>query len=129
MACLDTDVLVAFLRNNLDAIKFIEAMEKEEKISATIITACELFEGASLSSRPETANTVSDLLSRITILPLSMEAAKIFGMETARLQKQGKTVEDFDLLIASIAIASHETIYTRNTKHFERINNLNLKRW
>ncbi len=38
-------------------------------------------------------------------------------------------LDDIDLLIAGIALANHLVLVTRNTRHFERINGLELADW
>lgn len=45
----------------------------------------------------------------------------MYAQEKNRLRIQGTPVEDFDLLIASAAIAKNLIIITDNTKHFSRI--------
>ncbi len=38
-------------------------------------------------------------------------------------------VQDFDLLIAAAAKARNLTLVTNNTKHFERISDLQIENW
>lgn len=41
----------------------------------------------------------------------------------------GQTIAEFDLLIASVALAENYTLVTNNTRHYERINGLKLENW
>jgi len=59
----------------------------------------------------------------------TFETARIFGKIKARLKKEGKLVNDADLLIASIVIANNGVLVTNNTAHFERILGLKLENW
>ncbi|MBI5036788.1 type II toxin-antitoxin system VapC family toxin [Candidatus Micrarchaeota archaeon] len=130
MVCFDTDVLVAVLRQKKDAIDFLESLEKNETLTTTVISACELFEGAFYSDDPQKSlREVNDLLGNLGVLPVSVASAACFGETASGLKKSGKTVEDFDVLIASIVLKHGETLVTRNTKHFERIKGLKLKKW
>ena len=65
----------------------------------------------------------------ILILDYDYKAAIIFSKQKAELQKIGKSIEDFDLLIASTAIAHDCTLVTRNLKHFQNIDNLITATW
>ncbi len=48
------------------------------------------------------------------------ESCRIFGEDFVRLQKEGNTTDDFDLMIASIAKAYGTIVVTRNKKHFDK---------
>ncbi len=51
---------------------------------------------------------------------------RIFGRERGRLRYSGKTVGDFDLLIAASALRHDLTLLTNNRRHFEQIEGLRL---
>jgi predicted nucleic acid-binding protein len=63
------------------------------------------------------------------IVSTGKESAQIFGMLKASLKKSGAPLDDFDLLIASCAMAHNLTLVTNNTKHFSRIDGLKLTNW
>ncbi len=52
-------------------------------------------------------------------LPFDEHAASVLADLRARCRKSGKVVENADLMIASIAIANNVILVTRNTRHFE----------
>lgn len=54
---------------------------------------------------------------------------EIFAKEKTRLRKLGKTVEDMDLLIASICLKNNLILVTNNQKHFVNILNLQIENW
>lgn len=62
-----------------------------------------------------------------TVLLLTEEAATCAAEHYATLCKQGKPLDDSDLLIAGIA--NNLVLVTRNTKHFRRIEGLELADW
>lgn len=45
----------------------------------------------------------------------------------SKLRKIGQTIAEFDLLIASVAVAENYTLVTNNTRHYSRIYNLQLE--
>jgi predicted nucleic acid-binding protein len=52
-----------------------------------------------------------------------------FGSLKAEMDRHGKKVDDFDLVIASTAILLNYTLVTNNTRHFRHIPGLNLENW
>jgi len=45
------------------------------------------------------------------------------------LRKQGRIIEDADILIAAYCIINDYTLVTNNTSHFERVQNLKYINW
>ena len=90
----------------------------------------ELYYGA-YKSQKVTGNLAKiKLIERsIEIIPLGQESSEIFGMLKAQLEIQGNRLDDFDLAIASCALAHNLTLVTNNIEHFERIDSLKLVNW
>lgn len=63
------------------------------------------------------------------ILPLTTAIADKTAELYAQLRKQGTPVDDIDLLIAGTALTHQRVMITNNTKHFERIPNLQVEDW
>jgi len=57
------------------------------------------------------------------------ESAENFGMLKASLEKSGTRLDDFDLAIASCALAHNLTLVTNNLKHFSRLEGLKITNW
>ncbi|MBI2446076.1 type II toxin-antitoxin system VapC family toxin [Candidatus Micrarchaeota archaeon] len=131
MVCLDTDLLIGFMRRKPDAVAFLQQLEKSgEPLMTTIISACELFEGAfSVDDSPHAQDEVMAVLDRLTVLPLGLDSSRQFGFLSSSLAGSGKMLEDFDVLIAAIALEHGQTLVTRNRKHFDRIPGLKIKTW
>ena len=130
MVVLDTDILVAFLRNNTEAVEFVtELQKKNESLSTTTINAFELFEGALISTNKDNVKKVEDVLGSIGSYsfngPASWKAAEI----SSELIKKGEPLDFQDIAIASIAISHGESIVTRNVRHFGRIRGLKIEKW
>ncbi len=130
MTCLDTDILIGLLKGDKEAITTISKLQRSgEILKTTIITVYELLKGAMVSSKPqENLAIVRDMLSNLSILTLSYgsceEASKIYK----NLKNRGKIMGEFDILIAAIVKNNNETLISRD-RHFQLIENLNLKKW
>ena len=130
MVVLDTDILVAFLRNNTEAVEFVaESQKKNTSLSTTTINAFELFEGALISTNKDNVKKAENVLRSIGSYsfngPASWKAAEI----SSELIKNGEPLDFQDIAIASIAISHDESIVTRNVKHFGRIKGLKIEKW
>ena len=62
-----------------------------------------------------------DVYENFKIKSYTEKAADIHATLRADLQKLGKPTQKSDSMIASIALANHMVLVTRNTKHFEAI--------
>lgn len=125
--CLDTDVIVDFLRNKKDAILFIETNELINNLATTQINLFELYYGAAKSERSE-ENTIAvdKIKEKITILNLSEDSAKTAGKILAELERRGETIDFRDLLIGTVALCNGYKIKTKNIKHFNKIKRLEI---
>jgi tRNA(fMet)-specific endonuclease VapC len=128
LVCLDTDVLVAFLRGSEEAKTAVNAGMEGGPLRTTMVNRYELLKGAASSSRRENLEMVKNALSAIEVLALDEdscdEAARLYG----DLRGEGKMVNEFDLLVAAIVMRNDETLVTRD-EHFSRIAGLRVRSW
>jgi len=80
--------------------------------------------------RPKKKNqqVLENFLTGIQILPI-FPALDIYASEKARLQKEGKIIDDFELLIGVTAVSFDLVMVTNNTNHFNRIEKIKLEDW
>lgn len=69
------------------------------------------------------------LLAQLHRAQWNDEVSLRFGQIKALLESQGQPLEDFDLAIASHALAYHSILVTDNLRPMSRIPNLNLESW
>ena len=73
-----------------------------------------------------------DAHENFAVISYTEKAAGIHAELRAELSKIGKPTQKTDSLIASIALANHMVLVTRNTKHFEAIqevSGLEVENW
>ena len=127
MICLDTDVIIDFLRNESDAVKKIRELNEKSELATTSINVFELVKGAIRSKQQNSNEIVEGFLSNLKILNFNHEAAKKSAEIFEDLRKKGENIDVLDLMIASIAIANKTPLFTRNISHFKRISELKIE--
>ena len=126
---LDTNICVYLLNGNI-ILKNKIAQIGLSSIVISNATLSELYFGAYNSKKvAENLQRIALFKKNLGILSDSEESAMLFGRIKTDLKLKGCMIEDFDILIASIAIANHCIIVTNNDKHFSRIENLSLENW
>ncbi|MGL4512401.1 MAG: type II toxin-antitoxin system VapC family toxin [Lacipirellulaceae bacterium] len=125
---LDTNIVSAHMRRPSGLMhRFVQ---HGGNLYLPAIALAELHAGAALLPDPTArAAEIDDLLRDVRVVPFGTAEAKAFGVLRAQLRAAGLTVNPFDLLIASTAIAGDMTLVTHNTKHFDRIPGLRLEDW
>lgn len=122
--CIDTHILVDFLRSKPHAVHWI-GKYGHAILGATLITFFELYYGAYASERvPENVRSVEKLSQRLVPLNLSDESVRMAGEILAELNSQGEQIEFRDLLIGTTALAEGFKLKTKNVKHFSRYGEL-----
>ncbi len=125
---LDTNICVYYIKglHNLKS-KFQEVGPENCFISE--ITLAELKFGVAKSqAKKKNQKALQNFLSGIQILPI-FPALDTYAEEKARLQKSGKIIDDFDLLIGATAVSFDLTMVTNNMRHFNRITDIKLEDW
>ena len=127
MYCLDTDIMIEYLRANPLVVKQMQSLND---ICITPITILELFYGVHRSSQVEKrGKQVKELLASVNVLSFSVSVYEQFGKIKAGLTEKGKLVDNFDLVIASFCIVNGCVLVTNNIKHFSKIDGLKLENW
>ncbi len=132
MYLLDTNILSHLLRRQPPA-SFMERLKKEA--NQTLFTSCicvmELRHGAARLKDPGVLwrRIENEILSRIEILPVSINEALLAGDLLAHLYSVGKPIDTEDILIGATAICNGLTVVTNNVGHFKRIPNLQVEDW
>jgi tRNA(fMet)-specific endonuclease VapC len=126
---LDTDMCIYWL-NGWQSVKDKLLTAGWVQVAISVITQAELYYGAHNSSRvTENLKRADDFVKQLPILPLHESTLKRFGALKAQLRQSGQPLPDFDLLIASAALVENRVLVTNNTRHYQRIPDLQLENW
>ena len=126
---LDTDTCIYWLRNRQSVRERVREVGWNQ-ISICVINVAELYYGAYNSNRvTENLARAEFFIQNLPVLPLNDTALRRFGELKAELRRTGQPIADFDLLIASVALAAGYILVTNNTRHYKRITGLQLENW
>lgn len=98
--------------------------DEGEHLATTSLNVAEILRGAR-GQRARLTTTV-DVLAGLTELPFGPRASRRFGRLMHRLDEGGSRVPVVDGMIASIVLAEGARLYTRNTRDFDRVPDLEL---
>jgi len=126
---LDTNILIYTIKNRPKKVR--EAFKQHsEFLSISTVSLGELFYGAEKSSQP--ARSLADiegLAARLDVVPFDSEAAIHFGQVRAELEKTGKIIGPYDLMIAGHARSRGLILVTNNLREFKRVPGLRVENW
>jgi tRNA(fMet)-specific endonuclease VapC len=127
---LDTCIISYFFKGHASVIEHFKS-HKPEDLAISSITAFEIEFGLALDPlRAKKLTPKWNQLRRlIHLLSFDEEDAKYAGNIRADLQKKGKSIGFYDILIAATALRHQLICVTHNTKEFTRINNLHIENW
>ncbi|MBI2661153.1 type II toxin-antitoxin system VapC family toxin [Candidatus Woesearchaeota archaeon] len=132
MICLDSNLIIDFLRNRQEAkAKLMEY--NGENFATTIINVYELMSG--IWSMGGNANKtqlekLSAFVAGLTILQLDDKSIDLASRIYGELSLGGKIIDDLDILIAGMCISSNCSAFiTNDVNHFSRIKGLNIEEY
>lgn len=126
---LDTNTCIYLLNGNQQLMKKVQE-GGAYSLALSYSVLAELYFGAYNSKRVDAnLNRIEVFKRNLAILSESDESARLFGKIKADLRAKGNTIDDFDILIASVAVSNDCILITNNTIHFERIEDLKLENW
>lgn len=127
MIILDTNVLSEVMRHPADN-KVIEWLDKQARTSVwtSSITILEIRYGLQILPTGKRRSVLIETFERVLveklesrIVSFDLAAAQHAGDLMALRHRKGRPGELRDTMIAGIVLASHATLATRNTSHFE----------
>lgn len=121
--CLDTSILIDFFRKTKrENSAFYKLNQKYSLFAVSVITEYEILAGSNELQR-EFWNTFFD---KVVVLPFDSSVNKVAVDIHNELKRKSKLIEIPDIFIAATAISNSMKLATLNTKHFDRIDNLEL---
>ncbi len=127
---LDTDILSELFKGHaIVKNRATDYIRKYNKLTLSQISKYEILKGLKSKDAIKQIKAFSIFCEANIIIQITddviIKAADIF----ADLRKQGITISDADILVASMTITNNLALITNNTKHFTNIPDLKLDNW
>jgi len=126
---LDTNLCIRALRDRPPGLRSRFNVEADSLCISTI-TLTELLYGAEKSARPaHHRQQVEGFAARLAVLALGPLAASHAAEIRATLERNGQTIDAYDLLIAGHARSQGLVVVTGNLREFHRVEGLLSEGW
>lgn len=130
---LDTNACIAIIKGHPEIVRsrFQGALNARSSVFVSSIVVFELWYGVGKSQQIErnALRVASFLASSIEVLDFDGEDARVAGLERVSLERAGKPIGAYDLLIAAQALRRGWTLVTSNVSEFARIRDLSWQDW
>jgi tRNA(fMet)-specific endonuclease VapC len=130
---LDTNACIALINRTSEPVRkrFSKAVELGEQVWVASVSLYELWYGVAKSAQTE-ANTLRlkmFLAGAVRVLEFGEEDARYAGEIRNSLERMGRPIGTYDMLIAGQALSRKLTLVTANTKEFARVKSLVWEDW
>jgi tRNA(fMet)-specific endonuclease VapC len=130
---LDTNACIALINGSSELVRkrFSRAVEAGEEVWVASVSVFELWYGAAKSMQTD-ANTRRVKLflgGSVRVLEFGEEDARYAGEIRNSLERMGRPIGAYDVLIAGQALNRKLTLVTANVKEFGRVKGLDWEDW
>lgn len=130
---LDTNACIALINGRPAAVRtrFQSAIAQGAEVSVSAVVVFELWYGVAKSGQQESnsGRLETFLAGPISLISFDEEDARAAGKIRAAVEKIGRPIGAYDLLIAGQAIRHKLTLVTANGKEFARVKGLVWEDW
>ncbi len=127
---LDTNICIYVAKRRPQSVLSRFRELKPGDVGMSVITYLELSYGAWKSLHPDrNLAKIDELRTIIPVQPLESDVAVHYGKIRARLERQGRPIGAYDLLIAAHALSLGVVLVTNNSREFSRIPDVRLENW
>lgn len=127
---LDTNILTAFLKNDLRVVKRIsDYLNFFDQLTINIISYYEILRGLKDLGNDEKLKRFEEFIQENELVSIRKETIEKGAEIYASLKKEGNLIEDADILMAAIAIVEDLVLITNNISHFKRVKGLETENW
>lgn len=126
---LDTNMVTHILKKNSNVIQRRESLSSDDVMVISILTYAEMQYGFAKNPEATKIRKLFDaFLPTVKILPFNEEICSHYGQFKVNVEKQGKSLAPFDMLIAAHADAVG-AILVSNDAAFAKISGLKVEDW
>lgn len=130
---LDTNVCIALINGSSPQIRarFRSTIDAGSTVAVSSVAIDELWYGVEKSAKRDFNRERLETFLRgpLDIVAFDEEDAPIAGQVRADLERGGKPIGAYDILIASQAKRHEATLVTSNTEEFKRVKGLRMEDW
>jgi tRNA(fMet)-specific endonuclease VapC len=130
---LDTNACIALINGKPASmrVRFGKAVDAGAQLLVPSVVAFELWYGVAKSANPEmNARRVREFFAGpMRTLPFEEDDARSAGNVRATLERVGKPIGAYDVLIAGQALRNELTLVTANAREFGRVKGLDWEDW
>jgi predicted nucleic acid-binding protein len=124
---IDTDILVDYLTGKEGSTQLLDKHMEEKSIETTDINVFELYHGAyKMDNSTKKVSSLKGFLNNIRVYSTSEDSMEMAGKLAAELEIDGDKIGAKDVLISGVALVENKKVLTRNKKHFQKIDDLEL---
>lgn len=121
--CVDTDIVIDYLRGKHENQKILPAIIEKYDVHISPISVYELYYGGYYSGK---LKPVEDVLAMMNTFDWTLEDSKKSAQLHTSLSKAGEALSVKDVLIAGLCLSRSVPLITRNVEHFKRIKGLKV---
>ena len=133
MICLDTNAVIAVISGRHPTVRrrLMSEISAGSPIALPVVALFEIRYGAAKSVRPDkSVEALNEFLAfGISILPFEIEDAEEAGQIRADLERVGRPIGPYDILIAAQARRRGATLVTANHGELARVAGLRVEDW
>ncbi len=126
---LDTDTCIGVLRQQSGFVQRLRRLSPAD-VAVSMVTVYELFCGVEKTREPATERLkLSRFLAVVNELPFDRASAEMAARIRMALEREGRPIGPYDLLIAGQALSHGLILVTNNVTEFQRVAGLTLESW
>jgi tRNA(fMet)-specific endonuclease VapC len=126
---LDTNICI-FVMTGRGAALAARFEAEAAHLCISSVTLAELSYGVEKSAaRTRNRQALEAFVARLEVLDFGSAAAEAYGPLRAGLEKSGRLIGPYDLMIAAHALSLNMTIVTNNRREFDRVEGLPVEDW
>ena len=127
---LDTNACIRYINGRSPKLRARLSSTPHRDVAVSTITKAEMFYGSAKSQTPQRSREKQiEFLTTLITLPFDDMAAIAYGPLRADLERKGTPIDQYDMLIAAVALANDLILVTHNVDEFGRIIELKIEDW
>jgi tRNA(fMet)-specific endonuclease VapC len=125
---LDADVIIGGGKGAFDLQRWV-ASRPDDSFEVAAITVAELWHGverASGAHKTSRRQYLEGILAMLPVVPYTEDTAREHARLWAELEKTGKMIGPYDLIVAATALERGSAVATFNRRHFGEVKGLTV---